>query len=540
MIKPNYNQIIFYLSISYITLFFFSCKDNSDINRDHLVFRYNEYANINTLDPAFSRTLQDNSVCNQLFNGLVQLDDELNILPCIAKDWTISEDGLTYQFKLRKHVYFHHHKLFGKDSTRTVTAKDFEYSLNRLRDEKLASPGSWVLNKVDDFYAINDTLFEIKLKQSFPAFIGLLTMKYCSVVPKEIVEHYGSDFRNHPIGTGPFKFKRWEENIKLVFRKNPLYFEEDKHGNALPYLEAVAITFLPDKQSEFLQFAQGNIDYVSGLDASYKDELLTASGKLQENYAKSVNMIRGPYLNTEYLGFYLDSESPEIQSELLRKAINYGFDRKKMIVYLRNGIGNPANGGFIPIGLPGYDKSIGYTYQPEKAKELVAQFKAETGISNPTITLVTTSNYLSFCEFIQRELEKTGLMLHVDVMPEASLRSARSNGKVDMFRSSWIADYLDAENYLSIFYSKNFAPNGSNYFHYKNTTFDSLYNKSFTITDIEKRKHLYTTMDSLVMQKALMVPLYYDEVVRFTRKNVKGLGVNPINLLDLKRVKKQF
>ncbi len=538
MIKPILKQIIIYLSISCILISFFSCGNNSNINKDHLVFRYNEYASINTLDPAFSRTLQDNSVCNQLFNGLVQLDKDLNILPSIAKNWTISEDGLKYSFSLREDVYFHKHKLFGKDSTRTVIAKDFEYSLNRLRDKKIAAPGSWVLNKVDDFEAINDTLFEITLKQPFPAFIGLLTMKYCSVVPKEIVNHYGTEFRSHPIGTGPFKFKRWEENIKLVFRKNRRYFEKDETGKSLPYLEAVTVTFLPDKQSEFLQFAQGNIDYVSGLDASYKDELLTADGRLRDKYSETVNMIRGPFLNTEYLGFYLDSETPEIQSELIRKAINYGFDRKKMMIYLRNGIGNPANGGFIPIGLPGYSESIGFSYQPEKAKQLVKQFKKQSGITNPEINLVTTSNYLSFCEFIQRELEKTGLKINVDVMPEATLRSARSNGKVDMFRSSWIADYLDAENYLSIFYSKNFAPNGSNYFHYKSTVFDSLYNKAFTVTNIEERKLLYTTMDSLAMEKALMVPLFYDEVVRFTRKNVKGLGINPINLLDLRRVKK--
>jgi len=539
MIKPVTGRIIYYISISCNLLLFLSCGNGNNSNKEHLVFRYNEYANINTLDPAFSRTLQDNSVCNQLFNGLVQLDDELNILPCIAKSWKVSEDGLTYTFNLRNDVYFHKHALFGKDSTRTVIAEDFTYSFNRLRDEKTASPGSWVLNKVNNFKAVNDTIFQITLKQPFPAFIGLLTMKYCSVLPKEIVEHYGSEFRSNPIGTGPFKLKRWEENIKLVFRKNENYFETDENGKQLPYLEAVALTFLPDKQSEFLQFVQGNLDFLNSLDASYKDELLTADGKLREKHAKTVNMIRGPYLNTEYLGFYLDSKKTEIQSELIRKAINYGFDRKKMMIYLRNGIGNPANGGFIPIGLPGHNKNIGFRYNPKKAKELIEQFKANTGISNPEISLVTTSNYLNFCEFIQRELEKIGLTINVDVMPEATLRSARSNGKVDMFRSSWIADYLDAENYLSIFYSENFAPKGSNYFHYKNKQFDSLYNKAFTVTDIEKRKRLYTKMDSLAMDKALMVPLYYDEVVRFTRKNVSGLGINPINLLDLRRVKKE-
>ncbi len=534
----TFSNFVYFSGVCLVLIFCFSCEADKNKNKDHLVFRYNEYANINTLDPAFSRTLQDNSVCNQLFNGLVQLDDNLNILPCIAKDWAISEDGKTYTFNLRNDVYFHKHERFGKDSIRTVVADDFTYSLNRLRDEKLAAPGSWVLNKVDDFKAINDTIFEISLKQPFPAFIGLLTMKYCSVVPKEIVELYGTEFRAHPIGTGPFKFKRWEENIKLVFRKNKLYFETDQEGKSLPYLEAVALTFLPDKQSEFLQFAQGNIDYLQGLDASYKDELLTADGKLRATYKPSVNMTTGPFLNSEYLGFYLDSETPEIQSKLIRKAINYGFDRKKMMMYLRNGIGNPANGGFIPIGLPGYNKSIGFTYQPEKAKQLISQFKKESGITNPEITLVTSSNYLSFCEFIQRELEKAGLKINVDVMPEATLRSSRTEGKVDMFRSSWVADYMDAENYLSIFYSENFTPKGSNYFHFKNKTVDSLYNKAFMISDIEERKQLYTTIDSIAMDNAIMVPLFYDEVVRFTRKNVNGLGINPINMLDLRYVSK--
>ncbi len=538
-LKSNHNwKVIIYISVVCGFFLFINCKNSTNSNKDNLVFRYNEHANINTLDPAFSRTLQDTWVANQLFNSLVEMDSHLNIIPSIAKNWTISEDALTYTFSLRNDVYFHKHSLFGKDSTRLVVAEDFQYSLNRLRDEKVAAPGSWVLNKVDDFEAINDTIFQIKLKQPFPAFIGLLSMKYCSVVPKEIVEYYGSEFRSNPIGTGPFKFKRWEENIKLIFRKNNYYFEHDSNGESLPYMEAIAITFLPDKQSEFLQFAQGNIDFLNSLDASYKDELLTGDGELRKKYAETINMIRGPYLNTEYLGFYLDSKTPEIQSELIRKAINYGFDRKKMMTYLRNGIGNPAYGGFIPIGLPGHNESAGFSYQPEKAKQLVDQFKNESGISSPEITLTTTNNYLSFCEFIQQELEKAGLIINLDVMPEASLRSARSNGKVDMFRSSWIADYLDAENYLSIFYSKNFAPNGSNYFHYKDSLFDSLYNKAFTINNIEERKQLYVTMDSLAMQKAIMVPLYYDEVVRFTRKGVKGLGINPINLLDLKRVRK--
>ncbi|TYB77179.1 ABC transporter substrate-binding protein [Bizionia myxarmorum] len=519
-----------------ILLLFFGCSSK---NQEFTgVFRYNEHKNISSLDPAFSKDLADIWATNQLFNGLVEMDDSLNVQPSIAKNWIISDSAKTYTFTLRPDVYFHNHALFGKDSTRNVTASDFEYSLNRLKDKQIASPGSWVLNKVSDFRAINDSTFEIKLKQPFPAFLGLLTMKYCSVVPKEIVEHFGTDFRANPIGTGPFKFQRWEENLKLVFRRNNNYFEVDASGSKLPYLEAVAITFLPDKQSEFLQFAQGNIDYVSGLDASYKDEILTANGELREMYAKDVNMIRGPYLNTEYLAFLMDSDVSEIQSEYIRKAVNYGFDREKMMIYLRNGVGIPAHGGFIPKGLPGYSELSGFNYQPQKAKELVNQYKLETGNGTPEITLTTTSNYLSFCEYIQRELQKTGLIVNVSVVPASSLKDSKANGQLDMFRASWVADYPDAENYLSLYYSKNFAPDGPNYSHYKNEQFDSWYEQAFTETNTLRREALYSKMDSLVMTSAPVVPMFYDEVVRFTRKTISGLGINPINLLDLKRVNK--
>ncbi|TBV25714.1 ABC transporter substrate-binding protein [Meridianimaribacter sp. CL38] len=531
------SELPHYISICCAIFILISCESNNQSNSNS-VFRYNEHKNIGSLDPAFSKDNADIWATNQLFNGLVQMDDSLNVIPCIAKNWTVTDSATTYTFNLRNDVYFHKHELFGKDSTRTVTAQDFEYSLNRLQDKQVASPGSWVLNKVANFKAVNDTVFQIQLKQPFPAFLGLLTMKYCSVVPKEIVAHYGSDFRSNPIGTGPFKFKRWEENIKLVFRKNNLYFEKDTNGNQLPYLEAVAITFLPDKQSEFLQFAQGNIDYVSGLDASYKDEILTSKGELRAQYKTDVDIIRGPYLNTEYLAFYLDSEVSEIQSKLLRQAVNYGFDRHKMMTYLRNGIGIPANGGFIPKGLPGYNEQTGYSYQPEKAKQLIDDFKAETGITQPSITITTTSNYLSFCEYIQRELQKVGLQVNVDVIPAATLKDAKANGKLDMFRASWVADYPDAENYLSLYYSKNFAPNGPNYTHFKNELFDTWYEQAFTETNTKTREALYTKMDSLIMQDAPVVVMFYDEVVRFTRKNVNGLGINPINLLELKKVRK--
>ena len=516
-----------------------SCGNNTQQDRDFKVFRYNEHSNITSLDPAFARNPQNIWPTNQLFNGLIQLDDSLQIRPDIAYHWEIIDSTQTYRFFLRKDVYFHKNKVFGKDSTRTVTAYDFEYSLNRLIDPEVASPGSWVLQNVDRFYAENDSVFTLQLKQPFPAFLGLLSMRYCSVVPKEAIDFYGNNFRSHPVGTGPFQFKLWEENVKLVFRKNSLYFETDDQGVRLPYLEAVAITFLPDKQSEFLQFAQGKIDFLSSLDHSYKDEILTSRGQLQPKYQDWAYMITSPNLNTEYLGFFMETSTPEIRSKSLRKAINYGFDREKMITYLRNGMGIPAIHGFIPKGLPGFASIEGYTYQPEKAKALVEAYKVETGDANPEIVIGTNSQYLDICEYIQRELEKIGISVTIDVMPPSTLRQMKSSGKLDIFRASWIADYPDAENYLSLFYSPNFVPHGPNYMHYKNDGLDSLYREALSVNNINERKKLYTKMDSLIMEDAPVVPLYYDMAIRFVNKNVYGLGINPQNFLFLKKVKKK-
>ncbi|MFV0532013.1 MAG: ABC transporter substrate-binding protein [Flavobacteriales bacterium] len=533
--KKNYQntkQLFFYFLIMFLTLN--SCKNPIEID-DSKVFRFNRYDGISSLDPAFAKTQSNIWITNQLFNGLVQLDSQMNIKPSVSKKWIISKDGKTYDFILRKDVFFHQNTVFGKQKTRNVTAYDFVYSFNRLLDKQTVSPGGWVLAHVENFKALNDTVFQIKLNEAFPPFLGLLSMQYCAVVPKEAVEFYGSDFRSNPVGTGPFQFKIWEENVKLVLRKNPLYFEKDSEGKSLPYLEAVSVTFLPDKYSEFLQLIQGNIDFMSGLDPSYKDELVSVTGELNTEYQEKLVLKKQSYLNTEYLCFYLgDDKKLDIR---LRQAINYGFDRTKVIQYLRNNIGTPATGGMIPDGLPSYFKK-GYDYQPEKAKKLIDLYKKEKG-SLPEIQLTTTSDYLNICEYLQAELNKLGLEIQINVTPGATLRDGKANGKFSFFRVSWIADYPDGENYLSLFYSKNQAPNGPNYSHFKNTQFDQWYEKALQETSYDQRRTLYQKMDSLMLSKAPVVPLYYDEVTLFVNKKIQNFKSNPINLLDLKNVWKE-
>ncbi|MBT4063331.1 MAG: ABC transporter substrate-binding protein [Flavobacteriaceae bacterium] len=526
-----------FIYLIFVFISFLSCSKDSLVNNDN-VFRYNEHSNISSLDPAFASTLRNIWPVNQLFNGLVQLDDSLNIKPDLSESWEISKDGMTYLFKIKKNTSFHKSIVFGKDSIRNVNAFDFEYSFNRLKDPKLASPGAWVLNNVENFKASNDSVFSIKLKSPFAAFLGILSMKYCSVVPKEAIDYYKSKFGKNPIGTGPFKFKKWEENIKLVLRKNNLYFEKDSKGIRLPYLEAISITFLPDKKSEFMEFAQNKIDFINSIDSSFKDQLLNVNGDLKEEYLKSINLLTGPYLNTEYIGFFLGKKKSILQSKKLRLAINYGFDRKKMMKYLRNNIGYPANNGFIPLGLQ-KKRTKGFEYDLKKALQLIKEYKDENGNQSIEIVLSSDANYLDIVEYIQRELLKIGINIKINILPPSSLRQAKSNGKLEMFRASWIADYPDAENYLSLFYSKNFTPNGPNYTHFKNNLYDRLFFEGIIEQSKDDREKIYSKLDSLIIEEAPIIPLYYDKIMRFSQKNVVGLETNPINQLNLKRVYKK-
>lgn len=537
--------------VSFFLLLLIAACKSGRFNKDgRTVFRYNESAGITSLDPAFARDQANIWAVNQLFNGLVQLDDNLKVKPCIAKSWEISPDGLNYTFHLRNDVFFISDAAFVGNKGRKVVANDFVYSLNRLLDDKLASPGAWVLkqvkheNNTNSFKTLNDSTLIISLKAPFPPFLGLLSMQYCSVVPFEAIEKYGAGFRKHPVGTGPFKFGIWKEGVKLVMLRNNNYFESGPSG-PLPYLDAIAVTFIVDKQSAFLEFIKGNLDFVSGIDASYKDELLTSNGDLRSKYSSKINLTKQPYLNTEYLGILIDtnfkaaSESP-LRFKLVRQAINYGFDRVKMMRYLRNNIGNAGTAGFVPAGTPWFDQKqvSGYNYDPVKAMHLLGKAGYPGGKGLPPITLTTNASYLDLCKFIQSQLGEIGINLKIDVTPPATLREMIAQSKVSFFRGSWIADYPDAENYLSLFYTQNFCPAGPNYTHFSSPAFDKIYSECMLERNDSVRGLKYMQMDQLLIEEAPVVVLYYDEVLRFSRKEISGLASNPLNLLNLKQVKK--
>jgi oligopeptide transport system substrate-binding protein len=523
-----------------------SCRSDSTDGKS--VFCYNESNGITTLDPAFSRDIEVMWATNQLFDGLVELDSHMKVIPCVAKRWEISDDGKDYQFHLRNDVYFHSSPLFADTSGRQVVASDFVFSFNRLLDPALACPASWIFSSVDrsnhgGFEATNDSTLVIHLKEAFQPFLGMLSMQYCNVVPKEVVEHYGPDFREHPIGCGPFRFAFWYENIALVMHRNIRYWMKDGEGNQLPYLEAVKIEFAKDMSVEFQGLLQGKYDFMSGIHTSFKDELLNQTGELADAYKDLLKFQRTPFIKTDYLGFQMDptadinANSP-LMDVRIRRAISHAIDKHEMVKYLRNNTVFAAYSGFVPPMLNPANQSEFYTYNLTIARSLLAEAGYPEGKNMPEVVLSTTGDYADLMEYIQHALGKIGIPVRINVLQGPALREQSAKAQLAVFRKSWLADYADAENFLTVFYSPNFCPTGPNYTHYKNEEFDLRYEAIRSESNDSIRYSEIAVLNGLLMQDAPVIPLYYDQVSHFVRNNIEGLQTNPVNMLDLRPVRK--
>ncbi len=471
----------------------------------------------------------------------------MQLKPSLARRWEFSADKQTILFYLRDDVFFHDDPVFPGSKGRKLNAADVAYSLQRIVDAKTASPGAWIFNnRVDSiapFVALNDSVFQLRLLRPFQPVLGILSMQYCSIVAKEAVEKYGTDFRRHPVGTGPFCLTAWEEGQALILKRNDHYFEKDSSGHALPYIDGIKVSFYDSRATEFLEFQQNRLDFINDIDASFKDEVLTKTGNLKKEWEGKLLLNKHPYLNIEYLGILADTLNPLLKNsplrlKKLRQAINYSIDRKKMMLYLRNSIGTAAESGFVPAGLPSYDpeKVKGYSYDPSKAKALLNEIGYAGTSDMPVVKLLTIPNYANLATYIANELKQAGINIQVEVVQKSLLLEQTSKSQALFFRGSWIADYPDAENYLSVFYSKNPAP--PNYTRFKNPEYDLLYEKALNEINDSARYELYRQMDRIVINEAPVVPLWYDMALHLVHTNIKGFYPNSLNMLELRRVRK--
>ena len=542
------NQFSRILSLTLVLMLISGCGDPVTKNKLK-IFSYNQKS-CRSLDPADASSQGVIWLVNQLYSGLVQMNERMEIKPSLAKYWEVSEDGKKYKFHLRTNVRFHDSEVFQEGKGRLVKASDFVYSFNRIIAEETASNMDWVFKgKVVDkepFVAIDDSTFVINLEKPFPPFLGMLSMQVCSVVPKEAVEKYGKDFSKKPVGTGPFQFRNWDEGNKMFLVKNKNYFE--KYGqDTLPFLDAIKVTFIQDKHTEMMAFLKGDLDFLTSIDASIKDELLTADGALTPQYAERIRLDKLPYLNTEYLGFMIDENQEKdvdgnamaghpLFNTKVRQAIAHAIDKGEIVRYLRNNIGSPAKWGFIPpVMFKESDYNWrGHRYDIAKSHQLLKEAGYPNGEGIPEIKMYVENGAVDICTAIQNQMKKIGLNVNLVPTKKTFIKTERDKQTLPCFYGQWIMDYPDPETFLTCFYGKN--PSSPNFTRFHSSEFDALYEKAFQTVDERERNALYLKMDSIAADQVPLIPIYYDEIVNFSHKYVKGLNVTPSKLLNLKYV----
>ncbi len=526
------------------------CK-NVDKKSPQQIFHYNEDVSVTTLDPAFVRSQSENWIVSQIFNGLIDLDAQLQPVPALAKSWEISTDLLTYTFHLRSDVNFCFVDKQGKVTTRKMVASDVAYSLSRIADPATSSPGAWIfVGKIDSqlnrvFIAPNDSTFVLKLVSPAASLLGLLSTNFGYVVPKEYARLDKSYLARNPVGTGPFYVRRWEDEIKLVMRKNPHYHEKDTQGVPLPYLDAINVTFVKNKQTAFMQFAAGSYDFFNGLEGSFKDELLTDQAMLKPKYAQKMKAIITPFLNTEYVGCYLGEypgKTNWLKDVHLRRALFYAVDKQKLVRFFRNGLGDAGDWGVVPPILNVHEKEAITEANAAWQKALAEYQQSSYAKQNnkPEIVLSTTADYLDMMVYLQETWGRLGVKIKVDIQTGGMLRQLRNEGKLMLFRGSWIADYPDAENFLACYYAPYLSPMGPNYTHFEDAQFDTLYRLIEAGESGQKaslRKQYIQQANQILIDQAPVIPLYYDKSIRLIQPWVQGLENDAANRLVLKRVK---
>lgn len=474
-------------------------------------------AGLSTLDPALVVDVPGGQLAAKLFNGLVRLGEGLRAEPDIASAWSISKDGLTYTFKLKKGVRFSN----GKE----VTAGDFKYSFERVLNPKVKSPNTWIFDKVAgarEFMrgearglrgvsVLDDYTLEIRLSGPFLPFLGLLSMPPAYVVPEEEVKKWGPDFSSHPTGTGPFVMAKWLPGRHLRFDARADYFDKPARVKGIFY------RIIPEEMTAVMEFEVGNLDVLSIPASEYSR--YGSSPK----WSGLIDSIEG--INTYYLG--LNCSRPPFDDPELRRAVNYAVDSKKMLESLHEGRGRLASGP-VPDMLRGWPAPERYRYDPERAKKIIARRRL------PEVNFFITADpqVVDIAEVIQAYLKEVGLRVKLRQLEWSAFKEAVNKGEADMFWLSWWADYPDPENFLfPLFHSSNHGPSG-NRVRYTNPKVDALIEAGQHALSKEEAGRFYEKAERIIVSDAPWVFFWHRRDYTLRQPWVKNHKLHPVYSMD--------
>jgi peptide/nickel transport system substrate-binding protein/oligopeptide transport system substrate-binding protein len=466
-----------------------------------------------SLDPALSTDVPTGRAVAYVFDGLVRFTPDAQIVPGLAREWTVSNDGLTYTFHLRSGVKFH--------DGRPFVARQVISSFMRALDPATKGGRGWPLypiagakdyadgkaKQVAGLSAPNDSTVIIRLTEPFAIFPKLLAMPVASIVPDSVPSNFGE----HPVGTGPWKFVEWKHDDYLLFAKNSTYW-----GTA-PKADSLRARIIPEPSTAVAEFESGNVDvlYVPEAetrnweDTDDKKAMLESAPALRMLYV-AINTTRGPLADPR-----------------VRQAMNYAVDSRAILNSIMSGRGNIAT-GVIPPSLAGGDSTRkGYTRDVAKAKQLLAAAGKSGGI-DVELWSSQTAPFPRIAQAIQANLAEAGIRVKLVQRDASSMREAARAGQTDMALKDWFADYPDGEDFLyPLLHSTNKGVGGNVSF-YNNPKFDQLVSAARRELDDAKRVEMYKQADQMAYDDAPMIYLFFYKELYAVQPWIKGFVVPTI------------
>jgi oligopeptide transport system substrate-binding protein len=484
-----------------------------------------------TLDPALTQDATSATYIVEIFSGLVTLNPDLEVVPDIADGWELSDDGTTYAFHLRDDVKFHDGK--------PVTAHDFKYSIERACDP---ATGSIVADtylgdivgcqaklrgraaEVSGVVVMDDHTLRITVDSPKAYFLAKLTYPTAFVVDQENVEGSRQPWTDRPNGTGPFRLAEYELGLRIVLERN-----EEYYGTPKPALERV--NFILALASAMTMYETGELDAVP-VDLTDIERVLDPANPLNKELSITL-----PTLSIFYIGFNV--QKPPFDDQKVRQAFNYAVDKDKLVEVVLKKMQLKAE-GILPPGMAGYNENLrGYPYDPEKARQLIAESKYGDASDLPEITLNVSGGGGAAARQVSAIVEMYKQNLGVDVTIQQTdwatyLWDLRAH-RYQMFgvTAGWIADYPDPQDFLDVLFHSG---SRNNDMEYSNPEVDRLLEEARVEQDFEKRMELYQEAEQIILEDAPIVPLTHDADYWLTKPYVKGMIYPPVIIPKLKYV----
>ena len=466
-----------------------------------------------SLDPALSTDVPTGRAVGYVFDGLVRFTPDAQIVPGLAREWTVSPDGLTYTFHLRSGVKFH-------DGT-PFRARNVVRSFQRALDPATKGGRGWPLypiagakdyadgkvKSVSGLSAPDDSTVVIRLSEPFAIFPKLLAMPVASVVPDSVPSNFGE----HPVGTGPWKFVEWKHDDYLLFARNASYWGGPPKGDSLQ------ARIIPEPSTAVAEFESGNVDVL------YVPEGETRNW--EETDDKKALLETAPALRVFYIA--INTTRGPLADARVRQALNYATNARAILDGILSGRGNLA-AGVVPPSLPGGDSTRkGYVRDVAKAKQLLAAAGHATGI-DLELWSSQTPPFPRIAQAVQANLADAGVRVKLVQRDASSMREAARSGKTDLALKDWYADYPDAEDFLyPLLHSANKGVGGNVSF-YSNPKFDQLVSNARREQDEAKRTAMYRDADIMAFDDAPMIYLFFYKELYAVQPWITGFVVPSI------------